>query len=47
LYLTDAGEALVARMRELSQAHEARVTARLGEDGKAELLRLLARLVDL
>ena len=47
LHLTEAGEALVARMRELWAEHEARVTARLGEQGKAELLRLLAQLVDL
>jgi DNA-binding MarR family transcriptional regulator len=47
LYLTEAGEALAQDMLSLWRAHEDRVTARLGEAGKAQLLALLAKLVEL
>ena len=46
LFLTEAGAALIDRLATAIAAHEARFTARIGTDGKARLLALLARLVD-
>lgn len=44
LFLTALGEATLARLEEKVAAHEARLVARLGADGKAQLLALLRRL---
>jgi DNA-binding MarR family transcriptional regulator len=44
LYLTEAGAQAMERIEELVAAHEARVSAALGEQGRAHLLALLARL---
>lgn len=44
LYLTEPGEALMARVLPAQQAHEARLAALLGADGKQCLLALLDRL---
>ncbi len=44
LYLTPAGAVAMQRIEQLVGAHEARVNAALGEDGRAQLLGLLARL---
>jgi len=41
LHLTEGGEALMHKLRALSDAHERRVAAKIGEDGRRELLRLL------
>ena len=46
LFLTDAGAAMVARWRAVAEAHEARFAGRIGPDGKAVLMGLLARLAD-
>jgi DNA-binding MarR family transcriptional regulator len=46
LFLTPHGNDLLARLRQLADAHEARFTARIGADGKAQLLGLLRRLSD-
>lgn len=45
LYLTDAGEALLARAIHLERELEARLDVRLGSGGRERLLDLLARLV--
>ena len=44
LYLTPAGAVAMQRIEQLVGAHEARVSAALGADGRAQLLDLLARL---
>jgi DNA-binding MarR family transcriptional regulator len=41
LYLTDAGKALVRRLRRMVEVHDRRVSARIGEDGHRQLLALL------
>src|SRR3954469_17865776 len=41
LHLTAAGKTLMRKLDELVQQHEQRVTAQLGADGKARLLKLL------
>ena len=46
LYLTSKGTALLQHVRELHDLHESRMIARIGEDGRAQLLRLLAALRD-
>ena len=45
LHLTAAGKTLMRKLDELVQQHEARVTAGLGADGKARLLKLLEKFV--
>ena len=45
LHLTAAGKTLMRKLDELVQQHEARVTAQLGADGKARLLKLLEKFV--
>jgi DNA-binding MarR family transcriptional regulator len=47
LHLTEAGEALVGQLMALCDQHEARLTERLGESGRDELLRLLHCLTDI
>jgi DNA-binding MarR family transcriptional regulator len=42
LYLTSKGTALLQRLRELDALHESRMIARIGEDGRMQLLSLLA-----
>ena len=44
LYLTEAGTAMVARVREVTQAHEAAVTASLSAAERDQLTALLRRL---
>lgn len=44
LYLTDAGRAMLRRLRETSLAHERAVTGSLSEAEQDELARLLAKL---
>jgi len=44
LYLTKAGEALLKRVQVRQAEHEARLAARLGKTGRAQLLNLLAKL---
>jgi DNA-binding MarR family transcriptional regulator len=46
LYLTDAGMELVQKLREINVAHERRVTARIGEAGRRQLLKLLQGVID-
>lgn len=46
LHLTDEGAALMRRLAEANKAHEARVTAIIGEAGRLELLRLLHGVTD-
>jgi MarR family transcriptional regulator, temperature-dependent positive regulator of motility len=46
LFLSDAGAELLARLDAAVAAHEARFTRRIGPEGKAQLLGLLARLAD-
>lgn len=41
LYLTDAGKALVRKLRRMVEVHDRRVTARIGEDGHRQLMTLL------
>ena len=45
LHLTPAGKTLMRKLDELVQQHEQRVTASLGADGKARLLKLLEKFV--
>jgi DNA-binding MarR family transcriptional regulator len=45
LHLTAAGRALMRRLHDGVADHERRIVARLGASGKAQLLRLLAKLV--
>jgi DNA-binding MarR family transcriptional regulator len=44
LYLTAEGEALMRKLKPILRAHEERLLADLGEDGRAQLLDLLRRL---
>jgi len=44
LYLTDAGSAMLARVREVTRAHEAAITAGLSEAERYQLSVLLQRL---
>jgi len=46
LFLTEAGEAMLARLEPLLAAHEARFAARLGGEGGCQLMGLLHRLGD-
>jgi DNA-binding MarR family transcriptional regulator len=46
LRLTDKGSALVRDMRERAQAHEARLAAIIGEDGRRQLLTLLQGVIE-
>ena len=46
LHLTEAGTAMLARVREVTAAHEADVTAGLSEAERAELATLLRRIAD-
>ena len=47
LHLTPAGAALMGALLERVEAHESRVTERIGPQGRATLLALLHRLADL
>lgn len=42
LHLTSKGEALLRRLAELHEVHESRMIARIGEEGRTQLLSLLA-----
>src|SRR6516225_9992501 len=44
LYLTEAGTAMLARVREVTRAHEAGITARLSDAERERLAALLRRL---
>jgi hypothetical protein len=44
--LTEAGAALMVKLAEINAAHEKRVTAKIGESGRRELLQLLQGLVE-
>ncbi len=46
LFLTEPGQVVLARCRVVCRAHEARLSQRLGTDGRAQLLALLARITD-
>ncbi len=46
LFLTEAGQVLLARCRIVCRAHETRISQRLGVDGRAQLLALLTRIID-
>lgn len=46
LHLTPAGEALLRRARAKQAEHEARLVARIGEQGRERLLKLLGRLTE-
>jgi DNA-binding MarR family transcriptional regulator len=46
LNLTDDGQALLRRLRQVAKAHEVDVTAALGEDERARLAELLRRIAD-
>jgi DNA-binding MarR family transcriptional regulator len=46
LYLTPAGEDLLERLERTVSEHEAKFTARIGAEGKHQLLTLLHRLCD-
>jgi DNA-binding MarR family transcriptional regulator len=46
LHLTDAGRALLGRLREVATAHERDVTAALGAEERAQLVDLLRRVAD-
>jgi DNA-binding MarR family transcriptional regulator len=46
LSLTEKGKHLLLRLTALADEHEARVVERVGADGKADLLRILADFVD-
>jgi DNA-binding MarR family transcriptional regulator len=46
LHLTPQGRALLQRACELHAEHEARLTERIGKNGRAQLLNLLNRLAD-
>lgn len=46
LRLTDKGAALMREMRQRSQEHEKRLSAVIGEDGRAQLLRLLEGVIE-
>ena len=46
LHLTEAGTAMLARIRQVTAAHEADITASLGDAERKELTALLRRLAD-
>jgi DNA-binding MarR family transcriptional regulator len=46
LHLTEAGTALMEKLAEINAAHEKRVTAKIGDHGRRELLKLLQGIVD-
>jgi len=46
LFLTPHGQDLLTRLEQRAAEHEAGVVARLGADGRAQLLGLLHRLTD-
>jgi DNA-binding MarR family transcriptional regulator len=46
LHLTDAGQELLGRLREVAAAHEREVTAALDADERAQLVGLLRRVAD-
>jgi DNA-binding MarR family transcriptional regulator len=46
LHLTEAGAMLMEKLAEINAAHEKRVTAKIGEVGRRELLRLLHGIVE-
>jgi DNA-binding MarR family transcriptional regulator len=46
LHLTEAGAALMVKLAEINAAHEKRVTAKIGESGRRELLQLLQGIVE-
>jgi DNA-binding MarR family transcriptional regulator len=46
LFLTPRGQDLLARLEQLAADHEARFVARIGAEGKAQLMGLLHRLTD-
>jgi DNA-binding MarR family transcriptional regulator len=46
LHLTETGAALMAKLAEINAAHEKRVTAKIGENGRRELLKLLHGVVE-
>ena len=46
LHLTESGAALMAKLAEINAAHERRVSAKIGENGRRELLRLLKGVVE-
>jgi DNA-binding MarR family transcriptional regulator len=46
LHLTDDGAALMERLAEVNAAHERRITAKIGEAGRRELLRHLHGIVE-
>jgi len=46
LFLTQPGQDLLAQLEQLATEHEARFVARIGADGRAQLLSLLHRLTD-
>lgn len=46
LHLTDAGEEMVLRVREIGVAHERALTAPLDDDERAQLASLLRRIAD-
>jgi DNA-binding MarR family transcriptional regulator len=46
LHLTDAGTALMGKLADINAAHEKRVSAKIGENGRRELLKLLHGVVD-
>jgi DNA-binding MarR family transcriptional regulator len=45
LFLTEAGTRLMEKLREINDAHERRVTARIGPGGQAQLLKLLDEVI--
>jgi DNA-binding MarR family transcriptional regulator len=45
LYLTAEGEALIRKLKPIIKAHEERLLAGLGEDGRRQLMSLLRRIV--
>jgi len=46
LHLTEAGNALMKRLREIDSAHEAHLIAAIGEDGRDKLLELLRGILE-
>jgi DNA-binding MarR family transcriptional regulator len=46
LYLTVEGAALMRKLRPVIKAHEQRMVAKVGEDGRAELIALLHEIAD-
>lgn len=46
LHLTEAGTALMKRLREIDAAHEAHLIAAIGEDGRDKLLELLRGILE-